>query len=460
MVEFDSIETARKAKESLDGADIYSGCCTLKIEYAKPTRLNVPRNDQDNWDYTADANSLKSQNTDQKRGLIQQPNDDSRDNHSHPNSHFNQRPNNEDQGYYTNNKDSNENDNNDRPYFNRNNSNNSSQENNNAKPYNRYSNSNSGSNYQYNNNNPNNNYSQNYNRDKSQSNGSSYNSNSSSSSNSSYSNNKPNNDKFNNYGSSSYSTTSSNSNTKQMPSLMNMESVPVSNNKSSSNNFNNSINSGSNNTNGQILILIGNICFERMNCDKLFNFFCLYGNVDRIKFLITKEGSVMLQMNSAAPIYNVLNHLNNTYFYGKKMQIQVTKQSILNPVSRPGELKDGTPSYRDYTNSRNNRFQSTDAAQRNKPVAPANVLHWFNGPPGMDEQKVIDIFVGSGAKPPNKVKIFLKRPEKCTTGLAEWNNIADCVEALLLVNNHEISHSSSKFPFTFKLCFSATPIVD
>ena len=28
---------ARAAKEGLDGADIYSGCCTLKIEYAKVT---------------------------------------------------------------------------------------------------------------------------------------------------------------------------------------------------------------------------------------------------------------------------------------------------------------------------------------------------------------------------------------------------------------------------------------
>uniref|UniRef100_A0A2K5DFS6 RRM domain-containing protein n=1 Tax=Aotus nancymaae TaxID=37293 RepID=A0A2K5DFS6_AOTNA len=37
---------------SLNGADIYSGCCTLKIEYAKPTRLNVFKNDQDTWDYT------------------------------------------------------------------------------------------------------------------------------------------------------------------------------------------------------------------------------------------------------------------------------------------------------------------------------------------------------------------------------------------------------------------------
>ncbi|NXB84153.1 HNRPL protein, partial [Vidua chalybeata] len=44
--------SAQRAKASLNGADIYSGCCTLKIEYAKPSRLNVFKNDQDTWDYT------------------------------------------------------------------------------------------------------------------------------------------------------------------------------------------------------------------------------------------------------------------------------------------------------------------------------------------------------------------------------------------------------------------------
>uniref|UniRef100_A0A3Q0QRA3 PTBP1-like RNA recognition motif 2 domain-containing protein n=1 Tax=Amphilophus citrinellus TaxID=61819 RepID=A0A3Q0QRA3_AMPCI len=46
------IQSAQRAKASLNGADIYSGCCTLKIEYAKPARLNVFKNDQDTWDYT------------------------------------------------------------------------------------------------------------------------------------------------------------------------------------------------------------------------------------------------------------------------------------------------------------------------------------------------------------------------------------------------------------------------
>lgn len=35
MLTFDNVEAAQRAKESLQGADIYSGCCTLKIDFAK-----------------------------------------------------------------------------------------------------------------------------------------------------------------------------------------------------------------------------------------------------------------------------------------------------------------------------------------------------------------------------------------------------------------------------------------
>lgn len=32
---FESVLCAQKAKAALNGADIYAGCCTLKIEYAR-----------------------------------------------------------------------------------------------------------------------------------------------------------------------------------------------------------------------------------------------------------------------------------------------------------------------------------------------------------------------------------------------------------------------------------------
>lgn len=82
LLTFESVKDAQKAKLALNGADIYAGCCTLKIEYARvntctythtlmpmhmhrhlkrgamlccpfqPNRLNVICNNNTSWDYT------------------------------------------------------------------------------------------------------------------------------------------------------------------------------------------------------------------------------------------------------------------------------------------------------------------------------------------------------------------------------------------------------------------------
>lgn len=38
---FDNVESAVRAKDTLNGADIYSGCCTLKIDFAKVSTFIV-----------------------------------------------------------------------------------------------------------------------------------------------------------------------------------------------------------------------------------------------------------------------------------------------------------------------------------------------------------------------------------------------------------------------------------
>merc|ERR1740129_818486 len=52
MVEFEDVQTATTAKAQLHGCDIYSGSCTLKVEFAKTDRLNVKKNDEMTWDFT------------------------------------------------------------------------------------------------------------------------------------------------------------------------------------------------------------------------------------------------------------------------------------------------------------------------------------------------------------------------------------------------------------------------
>jgi len=56
MVEFETDDDANKAMEGLQNQDIYSGCCTLKVDYSRTSKLNVRKNDANSWDFTVQPN--------------------------------------------------------------------------------------------------------------------------------------------------------------------------------------------------------------------------------------------------------------------------------------------------------------------------------------------------------------------------------------------------------------------
>ena len=51
IVEFSTLENADKARTCLHGADIYSNCCTMKVEYSKLEELKVRENGLMSWDF-------------------------------------------------------------------------------------------------------------------------------------------------------------------------------------------------------------------------------------------------------------------------------------------------------------------------------------------------------------------------------------------------------------------------
>ena len=52
LIQYPDVITAQAAKLSLDGQNIYNGCCTLRIEYSKLSNLNVKYNNDKSRDYT------------------------------------------------------------------------------------------------------------------------------------------------------------------------------------------------------------------------------------------------------------------------------------------------------------------------------------------------------------------------------------------------------------------------
>lgn len=194
---------------------------------------------------------------------------------------------------------------------------------------------------------------------------------------------------------------------------------------------------------------------NRMNPDRLFNILCQYGNIVRIKFLKSKEGCAMVQMEDNIACERVLNHLNSLEFFGSLMQLSYSKQPYLNEVQQPHKLPDGTSSFSDFTRNRNNRFLDPAKASKNRIQGPSRTLHFYNMPPGMSTEDINELFVNQDLAPPETVTMFPARSERSCSGLLEFNTVAEAMEGLAVVNHIGVPHANSKFPYTLKLCFSS-----
>ncbi len=73
MVEFESLATASKARQSLHGCDIYNDCCTMKAEFSKLERLNVKSNGPMSWDFTAKEDNGSGPMLGKRRSILNTP---------------------------------------------------------------------------------------------------------------------------------------------------------------------------------------------------------------------------------------------------------------------------------------------------------------------------------------------------------------------------------------------------
>ncbi|XP_041449271.1 heterogeneous nuclear ribonucleoprotein L isoform X9 [Drosophila obscura] len=340
MVEFDNLDAATRARENLNGADIYAGCCTLKIDYAKPEKLNVYKNEPDtSWDYTL---STVKDIGNGRSPLLQEPLYEPP--LLGPGAAF--------------------------PTF--------------GAPE--------------------------------------------------YHPTTPDNWK----GASIHPTGLMKEPTGVVPG----RNAPVAFTPQGQ-------------AQGAVMMVYG-LDHDTSNTDKLFNLVCLYGNVARIKFLKTKEGTAMVQMGDSVAVERCVQHLNNIPVgTGGKIQIAFSKQNFLSEVINPFLLPDHTPSFKEYTGSKNNRFLSPAQASKNRIQPPSKILHFFNTPPGLTEDQLIGIFNIKDV-PATSVRLFPLKTERSSSGLIEFPNISQAVLAIMKCNHLPIEGKGTKFPFIMKLCFSSS----
>ncbi|CAL8266971.1 unnamed protein product [Merluccius merluccius] len=191
----------------------------------------------------------------------------------------------------------------------------------------------------------------------------------------------------------------------------------------------------------------------KVNADKLFNVFCLYGNIERVKFMKSKPGAAMVEMGDCYAVDRIITHLNNNFLFGQKLNVCVSKQQAIMP-GQCYELEDGSSSFKDFHGSRNNRFTSAEQAAKNRIQHPSNVLHFFNGQPDISAEMFNQVCDELAIKVPSNVKLFTGKSERSSSGLLEWESINDAMEALALMNHYQMKNPSGPYPYTLKLCFS------
>nr|CAH8826049.1 unnamed protein product [Trichobilharzia regenti]CAH8826052.1 unnamed protein product [Trichobilharzia regenti]CAH8826055.1 unnamed protein product [Trichobilharzia regenti] len=332
MVEFASVQEARNAKLHLNGADIYPGCCTLKVDYARPTRLSISRNDQDNWDFEICASQA---------------------------NYFQQDP--------------------------------------------QYQNSLLGfSDVPYN--------------------------------------------SYDGYGQPSFE----NQNDYMQPYISPYREPSI-----LSHNMSYAAEDNRNrNLNCTRVVMLYNIDTQKMNCDRVFNLLCLYGNVNRVKFLRSKEGSAMVEMADTDAALCVIRNFSGVSFMGNQLMVRTSKQDVILDVSSPFQLLDGSPSFKDYSKDRNNRYTTPTMAKKNRIHPPSRTLHYWNAPPKITVDDILEFLQKCGAAKPQHVEQFSKVPDKPSSGTIKWATDAEACEALAYCNHLALKDDESTHPYTIKLSFA------
>ncbi|MEQ2261295.1 hypothetical protein XENORESO_008265, partial [Xenotaenia resolanae] len=320
MVEFESVQCAQKAKAALNGADIYAGCCTLKIEYARPTRLNVIKNDNESWDYTKPYLVRRDRGKGrQKQAILGE----------HPSAYA-------DNGYGL------------------------------ACPLLPLTSN------------------------------------------------------------SRYKLTSVD--------VPDMVSYPL---PQSSPSYSGHAASS--------VAMVSGLHPSKMNCTRIFNLFCLYGNIEKVKFMKSVPGTALVEMGDEYAVDRAITHLNSIKLFGKRLNVCVSKQHAVIP-SQVFELEDGSSSYKDFAMTRNNRFSSAGQASKNIIQPPSAVLHYYNVPPCVSQDQLLKLCREHDVPGFIKFKMFDAKPSsKTISGLLEFDSKTEAVEALTVLNHYQIRIPSKSF---------------
>ncbi|XP_044511700.1 polypyrimidine tract-binding protein homolog 3 isoform X1 [Mangifera indica] len=143
--------------------------------------------------------------------------------------------------------------------------------------------------------------------------------------------------------------------------------------------FGGSLPPGISGTNERCTILVSNLNSDRIDEDKLFNMFSLYGNIIRIKLLRNKPDHALVQMADGFQAELAVHFLKGAILFGKRLEVNFSKHQ---------NITQGADTH-EYINSNLNRFNRNAAKNYRYCCSPTKMIHLSTLPQDVTEEEIV-----------------------------------------------------------------------
>ncbi|KAH9757644.1 polypyrimidine tract-binding protein [Citrus sinensis] len=132
-------------------------------------------------------------------------------------------------------------------------------------------------------------------------------------------------------------------------------------------------------TNDRCTVLVSNLNSDRIDEDKLFNLFSLYGNIIRIKLLRNKPDHALVQMGDGFQAELAVHFLKGALLFGKRLEVNFSKHP---------NITQGADTH-EYMNSNLNRFNRNAAKNYRYCCSPTKMIHLSTLPQDVTEEEIV-----------------------------------------------------------------------
>eukprot|EP01018_Ginkgo_biloba_P034578 Gb_40370 [translate_table: standard] len=186
--------------------------------------------------------------------------------------------------------------------------------------------------------------------------------------------------------------------------------------------------------NERCTILVSNLVPEKIDEDKLFNLFSIYGNIIRIKLLRNKPDHALIQMADGLQAELAVNFLRGALLFGKRLEVNFSKHVQIHP----------SPDSSDYSASKLNRFNRNLAKNYRYCCAPTKMIHVSSLPNDVSEEDVLSHLEEHGIIADSK--LFEANGKK--QALILFENEEQATEALVCKHATNIDGSTIRLSFS------------